>query len=455
MAATPLFRPDQPGPDLADRRAAIASAISALDGLAEVLPLGGTGELEELMALTDELASKAAAARFTVAAEAFGRGVVAESDAATLAGWLKDHARSTRQGGCGGIARAVQHLSMPGNASVRAAVETGRIGIPVANAVVSEITRIESRLVHGARETVLEAMIAMGVQHGPSGVRAVRPELLARHGARDDLETEQDRLRRSRALSRPLVADGLHEYRLLLDPEGAAVLEAAIEALSAPAPCEDPETGAVERDLRSSDQRRADALVEVVRASVGTMETRSGRGAKATLLVTMSLQDLRAGSYAGRTLGGLDAGALLDPRTVRRLSCDGEIVPAVLGTAGEILDLGQARRLFPPGQVRALWLRDGGCTYPGCSTPARWADAHHLVHWADGGPTSLDNAALLCGRHHTVVHSRRLVGRLVSGPHGDATVPTTTGPPATGPPRVVWDMTPGSYDRAVPRRLAG
>lgn len=90
----------------------------------------------------------------------------------------------------------MHHLSLSGNATVRAAVESGRIGVPVANAVIAQITRIESRLVDGARETVLEAMITVGEQHGPAGVRALRPELLARHGASDVLEHARDRLRR-------------------------------------------------------------------------------------------------------------------------------------------------------------------------------------------------------------------------------------------------------------------
>ena len=68
------------------------------------------------------------------------------------------------------------------------------------------------------------------------------------------------------------------------------------------------------------------------------------------------------------------------------------------------LDGGQAKRLFTPRLLRALWLRDRGCTVQGCSAPPQWADAHHLVHWIDGGVTSLLNGARLCGRHHWIVH---------------------------------------------------
>ena len=100
------------------------------------------------------------------------------------------------------------------------------------------------------------------------------------------------------------------------------------------------------------------------------------------------------------------SGKLLAPETVRRMACDATIIPVVLGSHSEVLDVGRAKRLFTPGMLHALWLRDKGCTIPGCGAPPLWADAHHLIHWADGGPTALTNAALLCGRHHTIAHQR-------------------------------------------------
>ena len=135
--------------------------------------------------------------------------------------------------------------------------------------------------------------------------------------------------------------------------------------------------------------------------------------------------------------GSADAGTLLAPETVRRIACDAALIPAVLGTGGEVLDWGRERRLFTPAQVKRLWLRDGGCTYPGCATPAQWCDAHHLTHWADGGPSDLANAALLCGHHHTVVHQRRLAGQVRTEP---------------GEVPVEWDLQRGSYDAHLAER---
>jgi hypothetical protein len=68
------------------------------------------------------------------------------------------------------------------------------------------------------------------------------------------------------------------------------------------------------------------------------------------------------------------------------------------------LDVGRAKRTAPPGIRRALTFRDGGCSFPTCTRPAPWTDAHHVRHWVDGGDTSLDNMVLLCRRHHTLIH---------------------------------------------------
>ena len=200
---------------------------------------------------------------------------------------------------------------------------------------------------------------------------------------------------------------------MLVDGEAKAVIEAAIQGLSAPRPADG------EPDRRPSGQRRLDALLEVVRrgvASAGGVATTP----KAELYVTVTLDDLVARTNAATVFGSAETGTLLAPETARRVACDAGIIPVLLGTNGQVLDLGRRFRLFTSAQLRALWLRDHGCTFPDCTVPASWCDGHHLRHWADGGPTNLENAALLCGRHHTIVHQQRLPRptRQRSGPLG-------------------------------------
>ena len=258
--------------------------------------------------------------------------------------------------------------------------------------------------------------------------------MLARYGLERVLQDQQDMGKSFISLSQPRdTGAGTFEYRLTLDVEGKSILEAALGPLSAPKPVDG------ERDLRTSDRRRGDALVALVRRAVAAGDE-VGRTNKTTLLLTMDWESLKQGLGAATTLGGLDAGTHLAPETVPRLCCHGSVIPVVLGSGGEVMDWGLEKRLFTQGQVRRLWLRDGGCTYPGCDAPPQWTDAHHLVHWADFGPSNLGNAALLCERHHTIVHTRRLAGRVVTGSFGE---------------RVEWDLTRGSYDDLLARRMAG
>ncbi len=103
-------------------------------------------------------------------------------------------------------------------------------------------------------------------------------------------------------------------------------------------------------------------------------------------------------------MGTTADGTELPPGVLRRLACDAEIIPAILGSHGEVLDVGRLRRLVTPAIWTALILRDRHCTFPACTRPPVMCHAHHLTHWADGGETTLHNLALLCGHHHRTIH---------------------------------------------------
>lgn len=211
-------------------------------------------------------------------------------------------------------------------------------------------------------------------------------------------------LEAARKLSRGLwfdrpCANGMVTGRFSLDPEGAAIIQSAIDPLSAPRPL----VGAdhqEQADPRLPATRRADALLEVVSRGVGSPGAAPSTD-RAKVVVTVDLPVLEGRvEGAGHTL----TGHVLSAASVRRLACDAEVVPVVLGAASAPLDVGRSHRLVPSAIRHAAWIRDRGCTYPGCSVPVTWCDAHHVTHWVDGGRTSLDNTAMLCGRHHTVVH---------------------------------------------------
>ncbi|MER6974179.1 DUF222 domain-containing protein [Nocardioides sp. NPDC000445] len=120
-----------------------------------------------------------------------------------------------------------------------------------------------------------------------------------------------------------------------------------------------------------------------------------------TVFITMSVEDLR--KDLGTASLGFD-GEQITAAEARRMACNANIVPVVLGTDSEILDLGRTARLAYPVQHRALRLRDKCCQAEDCDAPAAWTEAHHLKPWSDGGKTDMANMVLLCASDHRRIH---------------------------------------------------
>ena len=107
----------------------------------------------------------------------------------------------------------------------------------------------------------------------------------------------------------------------------------------------------------------------------------------------------------------VDAAALQDKggksdlpvESVRRIACDADLVAVTRDAKGNLLNLGRKHRVVSPQLKRALLARDKCCTYPSCSHE-QFLEAHHVMHWADGGETSLENTRLICNRHHRLLH---------------------------------------------------
>ena len=385
-----------------------------------------TGELADLAGDLGELRALCAAELAAVVADAEQRGLVDQSQYASTAAWVADRVWHCRRE-ASVIAKTAKLIRRPDLSAVAEAVLDADIDPLTAVVVAGEYDKLAPDLRDEAKPVVLEQFLTIGAEQGPVGVRRLKQEILARYGEDGDFEEHQQRCRRQIDLSPgSQTSPGVWDYRLTVDNEGRSVLEAAIGPLSAPAPNQ--ETG--ERDPRPVGRRRGEALIEALRRSV-TATGSASASPKAVLVLTMDYDALQAQLGAAATLGSVAEGCLLGADTVRKLACDAAIVPTVLGRDGEILDQGREVRLFTLAQVRALWRRDGHCTFPGCDAPAAWSDAHHLIHWADGGPTDLGNACLLCPRHHTIVHRDRLAGVVTD--HG-----------------VEWDLRPGTYQPPDP-----
>lgn len=126
-----------------------------------------------------------------------------------------------------------------------------------------------------------------------------------------------------------------------------------------------------------------------------------GHGPKAHLTVTIDYDSLR--SAAAGAIGDAVFGDGLSAATVRRLACDAQVIPVVLGSKSQPLDVGTTKRLVTGPMRLALNARDRGCVV--CGAPPIQCEAHHLVHWVDGGDTAVGNLVLLCKRHHLDLHA--------------------------------------------------
>jgi hypothetical protein len=178
----------------------------------------------------------------------------------------------------------------------------------------------------------------------------------------------------------------------VLDPVGGAALKTAIDSLSKRhAPDDD----------RTSPQRRADALTEMVFHAMdeGTLPKRNG--VRPHIMVTTTMEALKG--ELGVPASDLEHGMPISSKTVERLACDG-CLSRVLMADSLVIDVGHATRSISSSQRRALRVRDKHCAFPGCDRPVSWTNPHHVEFWSRGGPTNLSNLVSICLYHHRCVH---------------------------------------------------
>jgi hypothetical protein len=206
-----------------------------------------------------------------------------------------------------------------------------------------------------------------------------------RNGDRDVSNRDANRIHQSRWLSRTRNADGSMCFSIDLPGEQGELVMKAIEF-------------AMSEDQIVADEslfaRQADALVTIAKGYLS--DDQQGKSSSADNYQVIVHVDESALKNEG---GESD----LPIESVRRLTCDGSVVPVIQDQSGEPLDVGRKHRTVHPSLKRALLARDKHCRFPGC-THDRWIDAHHVKHWADGGETSPANLILLCSAHHRMVH---------------------------------------------------
>jgi 5-methylcytosine-specific restriction endonuclease McrA len=147
-------------------------------------------------------------------------------------------------------------------------------------------------------------------------------------------------------------------------------------------------------------QQRADALALLAETALHHELDPGAPGERYQVVVHVDAPVLADPDQPGQSL--LEDGPHVSAETSRRLGCDASRVVMQHDEDGRVVDIGARTRTIPPALRRALLHRDRGCRFPGCGL--RFGEGHHVQHWAQGGPTTLSNLALLCRRHHRAVH---------------------------------------------------
>lgn len=174
-----------------------------------------------------------------------------------------------------------------------------------------------------------------------------------------------------------------------------------VGAWRAPASAGDDDLATVDREVHRPEEAYSTPLsTERKRSARPSCSNTVGRADRFQVVVHVDAEAFRADSDTGQSV--LASGVRVPAGTSRRLACDASRVVMVHDAVGNVLGVGRRTRTVPPAIRRALDHRDKGCRFPGCGL--RYCDAHHIVHWADGGTTKLDNLAMLCRRHHRAVH---------------------------------------------------
>jgi hypothetical protein len=337
--------------------------------------------------------------------------------------------------------------------ALAAATAEGSLSARHAAAIVEAIDELPAD-VQAARGAQIEAfLVGEAVRFAPVELRKITRRLVDTYSQDGRLASDEDRARR-RFLDAHQHADGSVSGRFHLDPIAGEAMLSVLDATARPVPGPNGE-----RDPRTPGQRRHDGLKDALLMVLRSDELPQTGGVTTTILVTITLEQYQQVACRVEPRGDGDAvrdrgsprrprapgaaadglvrtghGALLSLTEVERLLGDAQVqavvhgdeskrvtdrvnaratavLDRVIGSVRRVLAYGSTHRFFTHGQRLALIARDQGCSFPGCTVPALWCEAHHVTDWNDSGPTTIDNGTLLCGFHHA--HFDRLGYRCV------------------------------------------
>ncbi|MGY1747512.1 DUF222 domain-containing protein [Blastococcus sp. SYSU D00695] len=357
--------------------------------------------LAEVAALVAQ--SHRLAARLTAAVRAAdARGACEHDGLPTMAAWLRTHTGLRHDSAAALVRRGRALESLPATAAAFAA---GTIGV-------DQVTAIAPIVAPAALAAAADAGVDVGeVEAALAAIAAGQPHIVlaqavAGYRARLDPDGPEPDPVLHRSLCLLTHPDGTVTVRGELDAVGGEKVKAVLEPIAA--------VSRTAGDDRTPAQVRADALVQAADLLLAAGSVPVQRTRRPGIAAVLGLADL-VDPAAGKTAATMGFGATISAARARWLACDSTVARIVMGPHGQPIDRGRDVRIVPAALRHLLDLRDKGCVFAGCDAPAHWCEAHHVIHWAFGGETTLDNTALLCERHHGKVHSGFTIERDTDG----------------------------------------
>jgi hypothetical protein len=394
---------DRPGTPLAR----IKSALDDLPGWLSALDDASLGEpLIEIRGVIDRSESVFAdgVRRFDKSGEYKAEGALSLTD------WLRSRCKLSAGAAAERVQVALQLEKLP---QTEAAFANGNLGYQHVAVLARAAEHVGATAVRKEEANLVQAAQSMD----PGRFTGVAKAFEHRVDAAGALaEANHAYQRRYFHMSEP--QDGMVRLDGILDLEGGAMLKTALGALMPP-PTKD--------DDRTPGQRRADALRDLARKSLDGSKLGTVGGQRPHLIITASAETLLG--LKGAPPAEMAGVGPIPMETAQRHACD-PTVSWLLGQAELTSETAShAHRQIPAATRRALVARDRACVFNACHRPAIWCDGHHLVWWTRGGKTALPNLALVCGRHHRMLHEEgwtleRRDGRFVTIPPARRVMPS-------------------------------
>jgi hypothetical protein len=345
--------------------------------------------------------------------------------AANTAGWWANTSHCTKPAAHREVLLAAK-LDDSEHAPTSEAMVAGAVSVEQAAVILDAVEALPRELVGpDLRRDAEKHLVALAEHHDPKELRilgrkildVIAPEISEEH-ERKVLEDEEHHAVATASFSMRPDGHGSMFGRFKIPVLAGEILAKHLNAIAAP---KHQAAGVSTGSTNGGSVREGHSVSRPLRlgsAFIEYLETRDAAGmpkaggVPATIVVTMTLESLLGGNKAAT----LDTGEPISAAEARRLACEAGIIPAVLGGESQVLDLGRKTRFHTEPMRIAIGLRDKGCAEEGCDWPPGMCHAHHLIPWARGGKTSVNDGIMLCPRHHVFAHDDRY--QMKAGPGG-------------------------------------